>query len=64
MLDTFNIHGSVHRNNTLIYKFQKDAHVTEFILSDNSSTCFGCHYHPSSRAQTTVTTTLLTAIKF
>jgi hypothetical protein len=35
---------------------QQDAHVTEFILSDNCSTCFGCHYHPSSRAQTTVST--------
>ena len=51
----FNIHGSVHRNNILC-KFQQDAHVTEFILSDNCSTCFGRHYHPSSGAQTTVTT--------
>jgi len=25
-------------------------------LSDNCSTCFGRHYHPSSGAQTTVTT--------
>ena len=25
--------------------------VTEFILSDNCSTCFGRHYHPSSGAQ-------------
>jgi hypothetical protein len=32
------------------------AHDTEFILSDNCSTCFGRDYHPSSGAQTTVTT--------
>jgi len=29
-------------------KFQQDAQVTEFILSDNCSTGFGRHYHPSS----------------
>jgi hypothetical protein len=40
----------------LLYKFQQDAYVTEFILSDNCFTCFGRHYHPSSGAQTTVTT--------
>jgi len=34
----------------LVYKSQQDAHVTEFILSDNCYTCFGCHYHPSSGA--------------
>ena len=34
----FNVHGSVHRNNILVYKPQQDAHVTEFILSDNCST--------------------------
>jgi len=27
----FNVHGSVHRNNILVYKSQQDAHVTEFI---------------------------------
>jgi len=32
-------------------QFQLDAQVTEFILSDNCSTCFGRHYHPSSGAQ-------------
>ena len=52
----FNINGSVHRNNILLYKSQQDAHVTEFILSDNCSTCFGRYYHPSSGAQTSVTT--------
>ena len=30
---------------------QQDARVTEFILSDDCSTCFGYHYHPSSEAQ-------------
>jgi hypothetical protein len=30
--------------------------ITEFILSDNCSTCFGRYYHPSSEAQTNVTT--------
>ena len=35
----------------LLYKSQQDARVTEFILSDNCSTCFGCYYHPSSGAQ-------------
>jgi hypothetical protein len=46
----------VHRNNILIYKSQQDAHVTEFILSDNCATCLGRHHHPSSGAQTTVST--------
>jgi len=41
----------VHRNNILLHKSQQDAHVTEFILSDDCSTCFGYHYHPSSGAQ-------------
>jgi len=26
-------------------------HMSQFILSDNCSTCFGRHYHPSSGAQ-------------
>jgi len=42
----FNIHGSVHRNDILLYKSQRDAHATEFILSDNCSKCFGRYYHP------------------
>jgi len=28
----FNVHGSVHRNNILVYKSQQDAHFTEFIF--------------------------------
>jgi hypothetical protein len=30
--------------------------VTQFILSGNCSTCFGWYLHPSSGAQTTVST--------
>ena len=30
--------------------------VTQFILSGNCSTCFGLYHHPSSGAQTTVST--------
>jgi hypothetical protein len=29
---------------------------TQFILSGNCSTCFGWYHHPSSRAQTTIST--------
>jgi len=32
-------------------QFQLDTQVTEFILSDDGSTCFGRHYHPSSGAR-------------
>jgi len=41
----------MHCNNILVYKSQLYPHVTEFILSDNCSTCFGHHYHLSSGAQ-------------
>jgi hypothetical protein len=27
----FDVHGSVHRNNILVYKSQQDAHIIEFI---------------------------------
>jgi hypothetical protein len=37
-------------------KSQQDAHITEFTLSDNCSTCLGLYYYPFSAAQTTVTT--------
>jgi len=30
--------------------------LQSFILTDNCTTCFGRYYHPSSGAQTTVTT--------
>jgi hypothetical protein len=35
----------------LIYKSKHDARVTEFILPDNRSACFGRYYHSSSGAQ-------------
>jgi hypothetical protein len=53
----FNVHGSVHRNNIRVHKSQRNAYVTEFILSDNCCICFGRHYRPSSGAQKTVNTT-------
>jgi hypothetical protein len=46
----------MHRNNILIYKYQQDAHVTEFILSANCSTCFGHHPTHLHEHKTTVTT--------
>jgi len=49
--DTFGGH-----RNILLYKSQQNAHVTEFILSDNRSTCFVHYYHPCSGAHRTVTT--------
>jgi len=39
----------VHRNNILIHKSQQGAQVTEFILSDNCSTCSGRHYHSNTK---------------
>jgi hypothetical protein len=40
----------------LLHKSQQDAHVTQVILSDNYSTCFGRHYHPSLGKQENKTT--------
>jgi len=40
----------IYLNNILIQKSQQDENVTEFTLSDDCSTCFGYHYHPSSGA--------------
>jgi hypothetical protein len=36
--------------------YQTRCNVTQFIISRNCSTCFGWYHHPSSRAQTTVST--------
>ena len=36
--------------------YLKRCNVTQFILSGNCSTCFGWYLHPSSGAQTTVST--------
>ena len=53
----FNIHGSMNRKNILIYIFNKmQCYTVYFILSRNCSTCFGRYHHPSSQAQTTVST--------
>jgi hypothetical protein len=64
-LKLFNVHGSVHPNNIVVYISQQDAHVTELILSDNCSACFGRHQHPSVTTVTTASgsryTVLLTA---
>jgi hypothetical protein len=50
----FNVHVSVHRNN--IYIYISRCNITQFILSGNCSTCFRWYHHPSSGAQTTVST--------
>jgi len=55
-LGGFNVHGSVHRNNILIYIYPTRCNVRQFILSVNCSTCFGLYLHPSSEALTTVST--------
>ena len=54
-LISFNVHGSVHHKNILIY-IQQDATLHSLFLSGNCSTCFGWYHHPSSGAQTTVST--------
>ena len=55
MLYYFNIHGSVHRKNILIY-IQQDATLHSLFISGNCSTCFGWYNHPSPGAQKTVST--------
>jgi hypothetical protein len=66
----FNIHGSVNCSSIPIQNSQQDAHVTEFIVSDSCSTCFGRHHHSSSGAKITVTTasdnryTVIDRVKF
>ena len=53
-IEKFNVHGSLHRKSILIY-IQQDATLHN-ILSENCFTCFGGYHHPSSGAQTTVST--------
>jgi hypothetical protein len=48
--DVFDVHGSVHRNNILLY-IQQRCNVTQFVLPGNCYTCFGCYHHPSSGAR-------------
>jgi hypothetical protein len=44
----FNVHGSVHRNNILVYKSQQDAQDTELILSDNCPTITHLQEHKTT----------------
>jgi hypothetical protein len=52
----FNVHGSVHRKNILIYVYPTRYNVTQFILSGNCSRCFRWYHHPPLEAQTPVST--------
>ena len=54
-LSEFNVYGSVRRKNILIH-IQQDATLHSLFLSGNCSICFGWYHHPSSGAQTTVST--------
>jgi hypothetical protein len=51
----FNVYGSVHRRYIPIY-IQQDATLHILFISGNCSTCFGWYHHPSSWAQTIVST--------
>ena len=51
----FDVHGSVHRKYIPIY-IQQDATLHSLFISGNCSTCFGCYFHSSSGAHTTVST--------
>jgi hypothetical protein len=54
---SFNVHGSVHRKNILIYHvYITRYNVTQSILSVDCSTCFGWYHRPSSGAHTTLST--------
>jgi hypothetical protein len=48
---SFNVHGSVHHINILLYIIPTSTQFTGFISIWHCSTCFGRHYHPSSGAQ-------------
>jgi hypothetical protein len=50
-----NVYGSVHRKYIPIY-IQQDATLHSLFISGNCSTCFGWYLHPSSGAQTSVST--------
>ena len=58
-LFTSTIANFVRRNKFLLFYskiYPTRCDVTQFILSGNSSTCFAWYHHPSSGAQTTVST--------
>src|SRR5215475_12171267 len=51
----FNAHGSAHLNSIpMVYPTR--CNIIQFVLFGNCSTCFEWYFHPSSGAQTTVTT--------
>jgi hypothetical protein len=52
------IHNLIKYNRLQNYSYicPTRCNVTQFILSENCSTCFGWYHHPSSRVQTTVST--------
>jgi hypothetical protein len=52
----FNVHGSVHRNNIIIYKSQQDTHVTEFIYLTTALHVSGVTIIHLQEHKTTVTT--------
>jgi hypothetical protein len=52
---SFNIYGSMHCKSVPIY-IQQDATLHSLFISGDCSTCFGWYYHPTSGAQTTVST--------
>ena len=55
LLLSFDVHGSVHRKYIPI-NIQQDATLHSLFISGNCSTCFGCYFHPSWGAHTTVST--------
>jgi len=57
MSSFFNVSGSVHPRNILVYIQQ------QFILSGSYSTCFGWYLHLSSGAQTTASCWIYTRVR-
>ena len=54
---TFNVHGSVHRKNILIHSYvQSDTTSHSLFYMETALHFFGWYHHPSSGAQTTVST--------
>ena len=51
----FDVYRSVHCKYIPIYA-QQDATLHGLFICGNCSTCFGCYFHPSSGAHTTVST--------
>ena len=51
----FNVHRSLHRKYIPIY-IQQDATLHSLFISGNCSTFFAWYHHPSTGAQTTVST--------